>query len=207
MNSKLINKAHELRAHGLTTGEIADELNVSIDTARWLTLQQASEQETENVPVDFAVNWNNLGGSSTRLKYVSAALSDMALEEGEADVIVGIASSGIPFATFMADYYNFEMGYETSLAVFHPQKAKVQHCGDDFTENGTISTNFASVDDKKVVIVDDVITSGKTINEVVETVRDLGGDPIAVVVLIDKAGLTDIQNVPVKSFIRVSRLG
>ena len=207
MNSKLIKKAHELRAYGLTTGEIADELNVSIDTARWLTLQQASQEEAENVPVDFAVNWNSLGGSSTRLKYVSAVLSDMALEEGDADVILGIASSGIPFATFMADYYNFEMGYETTLSIFHPKKAKVQHGGDDFNETGTISTNFASVEDKKVVIVDDVITSGKTINEVVETVRDLGGEPIVVVVLIDKAGLNNIQNVPVKSFISVSRLG
>ena len=105
-NTELINKAHELRAHGLTTGEIADELNVSIDTARWLTLQQSADTKKEDVPVDFAVNWNSLGGSSTRLKYVSAALSDMALTEGEADVILGIAVSGIPFATMMADYYS-----------------------------------------------------------------------------------------------------
>ena len=33
MNQELIKKAHELRSRGFTTGEIADELNVSKDTA------------------------------------------------------------------------------------------------------------------------------------------------------------------------------
>ncbi|MDD5959574.1 orotate phosphoribosyltransferase-like protein [Methanobrevibacter wolinii] len=205
-NTELINKAHELRAHGLTTGEIADELNVSIDTARWLTLQQSADTKKEDVPVDFAVNWNSLGGSSTRLKYVSAALSDMALTEGEADVILGIAVSGIPFATMMADYYSYEMGYDTALAVFHPQKTKIEN--EDFADNaGTISTNFASVEGKRVVVVDDVITSGKTMDEVIKTIKDLGGEPIAVAVLIDKAGFDYIDGVPVKSLISVSRLG
>lgn len=205
-NTELINKAHELRAHGLTTGEIADELNVSIDTARWLTLQQSADTKKEDVPVDFAVNWNSLGGSSTRLKYVSAALSDMALTEGEADVILGIAVSGIPFATMMADYYSYGMGYDTALAVFHPQKTKIEN--EDFADNaGTISTNFASVEGKRVVVVDDVITSGKTMDEVIKTIKDLGGEPIAVAVLIDKAGFDYIDGVPVKSLISVSRLG
>jgi orotate phosphoribosyltransferase len=31
--------------------------------------------------------------------------------------------------------------------------------------------------------------------------------PIAVVVLIDKAGISEVENVPVESLIRVSRLG
>ena len=44
MKNKLIQKAQELRQHGFTTGEIADELNVSMDTARWLTLQKATEE-------------------------------------------------------------------------------------------------------------------------------------------------------------------
>lgn len=45
MKQKLIAKAQELRQHGFTTGEIADELNVSMDTARWLTLQKATEEK------------------------------------------------------------------------------------------------------------------------------------------------------------------
>ena len=40
-----------------------------------------------------------------------------------------------------------------------------------------------------------------------ETVKDHGGEPIAVTVLIDKAGLSEIDGVPVESLIKVSRLG
>lgn len=204
MENELIQKAQELRKHGFTTGEIADELNVSMDTARWLTLQKPRDEKPE-APVDFAINWQSLGGNSTRLRYVSGALSDMALSHGEADVIVGIAVSGIPFATMMADFLEDMSGVETSLAVFHPNKHRKQNdIGDG---EGAISENFGSVEGKKVVIVDDVITSGNTVTEVLETVKDHGGEPIAVTVLIDKSGLSEIDGVPVESLIKVSRLG
>ena len=67
MKNKLIQKAQELRQHGFTTGEIADELNVSMDTARWLTLQKPSEEKIES-PGDFAINWKSIGGNSTRFR-------------------------------------------------------------------------------------------------------------------------------------------
>ena len=201
MKQKLIKKAQELRQHGFTTGEIADELNVSMDTARWLTLQKPAEEKPE-APVDFFINWKSLGGNSTRLRYVSGALSDMALSHGEAEVILGIAVSGIPFATMMADFLEDMSGVETSLAVYHPHKHRKEK--DD--GEGAISTNFGSVEGKKVVIVDDVITSGKTVKEVIHAVKDHGGEPIAVTVLIDKSGLSEIEEVPIESLIKVGRL-
>lgn len=203
MKEKLIQKAQELRQHGFTTGEIADELNVSMDTARWLTLQKTAEVKAE-APVDFAINWKSIGGNSTRLSYVSGALSDMALVHGEADVVCGIAVSGVPFATVMAEFLEDMTGLDTSLAIFHPNKHRKD--SDETDDEGTISTNFGSVEGKRVVIVDDVITSGKTAKEVIHTVRDLGGEPNCVTVLIDKAGLSEIEGVPVESLIKVSRL-
>lgn len=202
MKQKLIEKAQELRHHGFTTGEIADELNVSMDTARWLTLQKA-EVKTD-APVDFAINWKSIGGNSTRLSYVSGALSDMALSHGEADTVVGIAVSGVPFATVMADFIEDMTGIDTSLAIFHPNKHRKDQ--DSTEDNGAISTNFGTVEGKRVVIVDDVITSGKTVKEVIHTVKDLGGEPTCVTVLIDKAGLSEIEGVPVESLIKISRL-
>ena len=203
MKQKLIQKAQELRQHGFTTGEIADELNVSMDTARWLILQKTEEVKAE-APVDFAINWKSIGGNSTRLSYVSGALSDMALVHGEADVVCGIAVSGVPFATMMADCLEDMTGIDTALAIFHPNKHRKD--SDETDDEGTISTNFATVEGKKVVIVDDVITSGKTAKEVIHTVKDLGGEPLCVVVLIDKAGLSEIEGIPVESLIKVSRL-
>ena len=202
MKQKLIAKAQELRKHGFTTGEIADELNVSMDTARWLILQK-TEKKTD-APVDFAINWKSIGGNSTRLSYVSGALSDMALSHGEADTVVGIAVSGVPFATVMADFIEDMTGIDTSLAIFHPTKHRKDQ--DSTEDNGAISTNFGTVEGKRVVIVDDVITSGKTVKEVIHTVKDLGGEPTCVTVLIDKAGLSEIEGVPVESLIKISRL-
>ena len=202
MKQKLIAKAQELRKHGFTTGEIADELNVSMDTARWLILQK-TEKKTD-APVDFAINWKSIGGNSTRLSYVSGALSDMALSHGEADTVVGIAVSGVPFATVMADFIEDMTGVDTSLAIFHPNKHRKDQ--DSTEDNGAISTNFGTVEGKRVVIVDDVITSGKTVKEVIHTVKDLGGEPTCVTVLIDKAGLSEIEGVPVESLIKISRL-
>ena len=202
MKEKLIAKAQELRQHGFTTGEIADELNVSMDTARWLTLQKA-EVKTE-APVDFAINWKSIGGNSTRLSYVAGALSDLALSRGEADTVVGIAVSGVPFATLMADFIEDMTGLDTSMAIFHPNKHRKD--SDETDDEGAISTNFGTVEGKKVVIVDDVITSGTTAKEVIHTVKDLGGEPLCVTVLIDKAGLSEIEGVPVESLIKISRL-
>ena len=204
MNEKLIEKANELRSHGFTTGEIADELNVSMDTARWLALQKQSERKIKDAPIDFAINWNSLGKSSSRLRYVSAALNDMALAHGEANVIVGIAISGIPFATMMADILELEKGHKTSLAVFHPIKHRK---GEKTGDEGAISENFAYVKGKKIIIVDDVITSGKTITQAINTLKDLGAKPIAVTVLIDKVGISEIDGIPVESLIKVNRLG
>jgi orotate phosphoribosyltransferase len=204
MNTKLIKRASELRSHGFTTGEIADELNVSMDTARWLTLQKADEKKEIKQPADFAINWKSLGASSSRLKYISAALGDMAMTHGEIDTVIGVAISGIPFSVLMADFIEEVACKKTSLAVYHPNKhKKVDNNGDG---EGAISNNFGSVEGKKVVIVDDVITSGKTMREVINSVRDHGAEPIACTVLIDKAGLSEVEGVPVESLIKVSKL-
>jgi len=58
-----------------------------------------------------------------------------------------------------------------------------------------------------VVIVDDVITSGRTIKEVIKVLKNHGAVPTAVIVLIDKKGISEVEDVPVESLIQVSRLG
>lgn len=201
MTQKLIEKAKELRKRGFTTGEIADQLNVSIDTAQWLTIQTSISSEPQDAPNDIAINWNNISGSAARLRYASAAMADAALKYGPVDIIVGITSSGVPFATLIADYLDIEQETNTGLAIFHPTKHR-----DDAESAGVLSANFSSVQDKKVMIVDDVITSGKTIQELINFLKAEGATPVVVTVLIDKTGLQEIEDVPVESLIKVSRV-
>ena len=203
MNQDLINRAQELRNHGFTTGEIADELNVSMDTAQWLTLQKPETSDDRDAPVDIAINWNSLGGSATRLRYVSAALSEIALKHGDLDLVLGIATSGVPFATMMADVIEELTGTTTCISIFHPKKHRTNPTNSD---EGAISSNFGTVEGKRIVVVDDVITSGDTIKDVIKVVKDHGGDPVVVTVLIDKSGLEEVDGVPVESLIKVNQL-
>jgi len=54
--------------------------------------------------------------------------------------------------------------------------------------------------------VDDVITAGTTIIEVIEHLKESGAKPRVVVVLMDKKGEDIISNVPIKSLVRIVRL-
>lgn len=189
----LIKKAVELSEKGLRSGEIADELNVSRETVTWLLTRSTTSAEPK--PKDIYVNWSEIGESSQRLKYVSLALADMILENGSPDIIIGIALSGVPLATLVAD----EIGAE--LAVFLPKKQKWSEAED---VTGSFSQNFADVEGKRCAVVDDVITSGTTIVEIIERLKDLRATPLSVAVLINKKEIRDIQNVPVRSLINVT---
>ncbi len=196
----LIQKALELQSYGLVTGQIADELNVSRETATWL-LTRSKKGGTTPAPKDIFVTWNSIGKNATRLHKVSLALCDMVLEalentNTEVDVVVGVAASGIPFASMMA----YELG--SDLAIYNRKEHDIVH----ENHKGTLSGNFGSVTGKNCVIVDDVITAGTTIIEVIEHLRESGAKPRVVVVLMDKKGEDTISNVPIKSLIRIVRL-
>ncbi|HJH28795.1 MAG TPA: orotate phosphoribosyltransferase-like protein [Methanosarcinaceae archaeon] len=197
----LIQKAVELQSKGLVTGQIADELNVSRETVTWL-LTRSKKEATSPAPRDISVDWSNIGKSSHRLRYTAKALSDMVLEsitqtDSEIDVVVGIASSGIPLASLMAD----ELG--TEFAVFHSHKDHIESTN----MRGTFSRHFGDVTNKNCVIVDDVITSGKTIIDAIDQIRELGAKPVAVTVLVDKNGADILSDVPVNSLVRIVRVG
>jgi orotate phosphoribosyltransferase len=147
------------------------------------------------------VTWNSIGKNATRLHKVSLALCDMVLEtlkntNTEVDVVVGVANSGIPLASLMA----YELG--SCLAIYNRKEHDIVH----ESHKGTLSGNFGSVSGKNCVIVDDVITTGSTIIEVIEHLRESGAKPRVVVVLVDKKGEDTIANVPIQSLLKIVRL-
>ena len=196
----LIHKAVELQSRGLVTGQIADELNVSRETVTWL-LTRSKKEVTSPAPRDISVDWSNIGKSSYRLRYTAQTLSDIVFDEMdstdlEVDTVVGIASSGVPLASLMAD----ELG--TDFAVFHSHKEHIEGT----KMRGTFSRHFGDVANKNCVIVDDVITSGTTIVDAIDQIRELGAKPVLVVVLVDKKSADILSDVPVKSLVRIVRV-
>ncbi|MFQ6051604.1 MAG: orotate phosphoribosyltransferase-like protein [Candidatus Hydrothermarchaeota archaeon] len=201
----LINKAMQLKEEGLATGEIADDLNVSKETALWLITKGSKKQEAIEAPRDVYIDWSTLGGKSTRIRFLALAMTDMlmeCLEENELpipDVVIGIATSGVPLATLIAEEL------DATVAIVRPRK----HMWDPekkIKRTGFFSTTFSNVSGKNVVIVDDIITSGSTIRDIIELLKDVRADPLAAIVIVDKKGIDKINGVPVKSLMKVKRV-
>jgi orotate phosphoribosyltransferase len=198
----LMKKATELKAEGLVEGQISEELNVSSETVTWLLTH--AEKTGAPGPKDISVDWSMLGRSAYRLGHISQAMSDMIYEcldasDAGVDVVVGIALSGLPLASLIANDLCAE------LAVYTPSK---QMLSQDPSKKlrGNLSTNFSEVREKECVVVDDVITTGRTIEEAVEHLDEHGAKINAIAVLIDKKGTDRIAGVPVTSLLKVIRV-
>jgi orotate phosphoribosyltransferase len=199
---ELIKKAVELQAAGLLTGQIADELNVSRETATWL-LVNAKKGDVMQAPKDIYIDWSNIGRSSVRQRLIASALTDIILErieetEQNIEVVVGVALSGIPLANMIAE----ELGCEFST--YHPNKQRLEPVSAGM--KGTLSQNFAKVEGKNCVLIDDVVTSGTTLTEAVSMLEEIGAKPVAIAVLVDKKCIDNIQGVPLSALLRVTRV-
>ena len=203
----LIESAAELAERGLSKGEIADELNVSRETASWLversgaTRDESASQAPAAGPHDIHIDWSAIGGDSYRLTHVSRAMADLLTKEGEeVDLTVGIEKAGAPIATVVAQEL------DTDLGSYTPAKHQWEE-GDIDELGGSFSRNFSQIRDRACYLVDDTITSGTTMRETVNAVRDAGGDPKACVVIVDKQGIDELEGVPVYSLLNVIEVG
>ncbi len=200
----LIENAQALTQQGLSEGEVADELNVARETARWLVAQsgrQPSGEESLDSPMDVHVDWSAIGRDGHRLGLLGALMGDLLAGEGtDVDLTVGIGHSGGPLATVVSQEL------DTDLGVYMPGKYQSSDdTGDEAT--GIVSQNFATIEDSDCFVVDDNIDTGQTMTETIERIRDEGGTPKACVVLTDKLGQDEIGGVPVYSLIQMVQMG
>lgn len=184
-------RALKYKESGLSEYEIAEELNVSKDTVIWLLSKGKEKKPTGDVKI----GWRSIGIYPSRIGYISSAISDIIIEEAEnrdldVDTVVGIAISGIPFATYVAE----ELGLE--LALFRPHHEKV----------GAFSSNYATLKDKNVVLVDDVVGSGETLKNAIKATKAEKGNPVLCVCLVNKKTINEIEKIPLRSLIRARAL-
>ena len=207
----LIENAAELAERGLSKGEIADELNVSRETASWLversdtgteaTAAPARAPEDDGSPHDIHVDWSTLGRDSERLTHTGRSMANLLSKEGEdVDLTIGIEKAGAPLATAVASEL------ETDLGTYAPAKHQWEE-GDIDELGGSFSRNFAQIRDRDCYVVDDTVTSGTTMRETIEAIREEGGNPVAGVVIVDKQGVEELSGVPIYSLINVVRVG
>jgi orotate phosphoribosyltransferase len=195
----LVRRARLLHAEGHSQSQISDELNLSMETVTYLLMKE----KEGDVPKDVLIDWTPVSGRADLLDDLAALMIGRARSAGstpegagpEPTTVVGIALSGVPLATLIALQGNLK------LAVYFPSR----HSAAD-PPVGSLSGNFAQVNGEACVIVDDVITSGKTLRESVDYLRGHGASPLAIWVIFDKRGVREIDGVPVQALFRVSRL-
>jgi len=188
---ELASKAMEFKKRGLTEKEIGDELHLSPETVTWLLTRGIKGGEP---PKDVKIGWKSVGVFGARMGYLAAAMTDIIAEEGERaghepDTILGIAINGIPYATLISEDLSKE------LAIYRPT-------GERHGGGGAFSSNYAGVEGKRVVLVDDVLSTGDTLQETIQEIQAAGGTPMLCMVLVNKTEKNEILGVPVRGLIR-----
>ena len=189
---KMAIKANELRGEGHTTREIGQEMHLSKATIEWLLAKQASSDFSEQLPPDVKVGWRSIGVSGSRINSIAEIMADIILEEQEKrefdfDMIAGITNNGIPLATVISDLLGADFG------MIRPSREGTQT---------NYASNYASLKNKNVVIVDDVISTGSTTKEAINFVKEKEGNPVMVIVLINKKPDDNLEKVPLRALIR-----
>ena len=185
-------KAKELKDKGQTNREIGHEMHLGQPTIDWLLAKQASGNFGEGPPPDVKIGWRTIGVSGSRIQAIAEIMADVILEEQdnigfELDMVAGVTNNGVPLATMVSDLLGVDFG------MIRPSR------------EGThinYASNYAGLKGKNIVLIDDVVSSGATAEEVIEFVRAREGVPVLAMVLINKKADNKIDDVPLRALIR-----
>jgi len=185
-------KAKELKDKGQTNREIGHEMHLGQPTIDWLLAKQASGNFDEAPPPDVKVGWRTIGVSGSRIQGIAEIMADVILEEQdnlgfELDMVAGVTNNGVPLATMVSDLLGVDFG------MIRPSREGTQI---------NYASNYAGLKGKNIVLIDDVVSSGSTAEEVIEFVRAREGVPVLAMVLINKKADNKIDDVPLRALIR-----
>ena len=185
-------RAKELKEEGQSNREISQEMHLAQATVDWLLAKQASENFNEGPPPDVKVGWRTIGVSGSRIQAIAEIMADVILEEQdnigfELDMVAGVTNNGVPIATMVSDLLGIDFG------IIRPSREGTQI---------KYASNYAGLKGKNIVLIDDVVSSGSTSEEVIKFVKAREGVPVLAMVLINKKADNKIDDVPLRALIR-----
>ena len=180
--------AGNLRKEGLNSQQIADELSLSQDTISWLLAGSTSEEK----PRDVRIGWRTIGVRPQRVAAIGAIMADVVAEEcGDGiDTVVGISINGVLFANEVASQLGCEVAIHRNV--------------DGAPGKGSLSNKYGQVSGKRIVIVDDVLSTGVTMSRTIELMRESGAEVALCMVLVNKTVRNEIDEVPLRGVIRAA---
>jgi len=179
--------ASNLRKDGLNSQQIADELSLSQDTISWLLASDSGDDK----PRDVRIGWRTIGVRPQRVAAIGSIFADVIDEElgiGNVDTIIGISLNGILFAHEVAQMLDCEVAIHRNVG--------------GGPGHGSLSNKYGQVSGKSVAIVDDVLSSGVTMQSTIDAMRSQGGDVKLCLVLVNKTTRNEVDGVPLRGLIR-----
>jgi orotate phosphoribosyltransferase len=195
---EIAQRAMELKQSGMNDKEIARELHLSENTIVWLLTKGVKAKTPQSdAPLDTKIGWTSVGVFGSRISLMSSILVDILLEEAEnrdfeVQTVVGVAINGIPLATNISDELDIE------FSVYRPPDKKANP--------GAMSSNYADVNGKDIVVVDDVIGTGETMEKVILDLKNMGATPRLILTIVNKIELKEIDGVPIRSIVSARTL-
>jgi len=123
------------------------------------------------------------------LKKIASAIVDSVRNEIDFDVIAGIATGGIPLASYISCIYDIPMAYVRKEEKYH----------------GTQKLVEGNVRGKRILLVDDVATTGGSLKRAINALRAEQGQVNYAIVIVDREQgakqLLNKLNVTLKSLI------
>lgn len=158
------------------------------------------EKAVEKSALDIYINLSNIQSNTQRLRLLSSLATHFISQDvkenriAEPDIVVGIELTGIPLSTLVAE----NMGKSLSI-MRHAGRGEKQPKG----ESWIVNRAFADPSGKRAIIIDDVITSGVTVAEVIRSLRLIRTEVEAVYVIFDKKGSDRLDGVLVRPLVSV----
>ncbi len=177
-----------LRKEGLNSQQIADELSLSQDTISWLLAESTSSEK----PRDVRIGWRTIGVRPQRIAAIGAIMADVVAEEcGDSiDTVVGVSINGVLFANEVANQLDCEVAIHRNV--------------DGGPGKGSLSNKYGQVSGKRIVIVDDVLSTGVTMSRTIESMRESGAEVALCLVLVNKTVRNEVDEVPLRGVIRAA---
>ena len=119
-------------------------------------------------------------------------MADVVAEEcGDGiDTVVGISINGVIFAHEVASQLGCEVAIHRNV--------------DGSPGKGSLSNKYGQVSGKRIVIVDDVLSTGVTMSRTIEAMRESGAEVALCMVLVNKTPRNEIDEVPLRGIIRAA---
>jgi orotate phosphoribosyltransferase-like protein len=162
----------EMRRKGIPTDRIAETLNLSTDTVIWLLTHLDIGKAEGSSPADVLVDWSTIGGQPERINLLGKMMTSLMRERiaslGEVDAVYGLTYDGLPLGQAVAH----DLG---KPFVIVKTQGELEFFSAFFDPKG-----------KRIILVDHVINTGRTLTRVIERLRETDTKPLGVFVFVDK---------------------